>query len=229
MVGPVGIYIRRKVEETPEFLQAVPARSPLREILAHSKAGLLLGAGIVAVGTSTTYFAIYVPTYAARELHLPSWTGYFVSIVLGLVSATLTPFGGRFADRFGYTRLSLPSAILMLFSFYPVFLFITRHPSLPTLLGGLFWVAFISVGYTSGMPVLMAEIFPPQTRVTGLSLSYNLGVVVFGGFAPAIFTWLTAVTHNNTAPAFYLMATAVVSIAAILFLQRRGDKPVQEV
>ena len=63
----------------------------------------------------------------------------------------------------------------------------------------------------------MASLFPARTRVTGLSLSYNLGVTLFGGFAPAIFTWLSATTHNNTAPSFYLMAMALVSITC------RGD------
>ena len=67
----------------------------------------------------------------------------------------------------------------------------------------------------------MAGIFPARTRVTGLSLSYNLGVTLFGGFAPAIFTWLTAVTHDNAAPGFYLMAMAVVSIVAIVMVNRR--------
>jgi MHS family proline/betaine transporter-like MFS transporter len=67
----------------------------------------------------------------------------------------------------------------------------------------------------------MSIIFPARTRVTGLSLSYNLGVMLFGGFAPAIFTWLAAVMHTNTAPSFYLMAMAVLSIAALITVKRR--------
>ena len=67
----------------------------------------------------------------------------------------------------------------------------------------------------------MASLFPARTRATGLSLSYNLGVTIFGGFAPAIFTWLSATTHNNNAPSFYLIGTAMVSIAAVLGIARR--------
>ena len=63
--------------------------------------------------------------------------------------------------------------------------------------------------------------FRARTRVTGLSLSYNLGVTIFGGFAPVIFTWLTELTHDNTAPSFYLMAMAVLSIAAVIAVKRR--------
>jgi MHS family proline/betaine transporter-like MFS transporter len=221
LVGPVGIYIRRKVDETPEFLQAIPTRSPARELFAHQKSNLLLGAGLIALGTANTYFAIYMPTYATAQLHLPPATGYLVTIVLALLGVVLCPVAGHLADRVGYTRLMLPSAVLMLLSFYPLFVYITRRPSLTTLTVGLIWDTTMLVAYTAGLSPMMADLFPPRTRVTGISLSYNLGVTLFGGFAPAIFTWLAAVTRNNTAPSFYLMAMAVVSIAAVLIVQRR--------
>jgi MHS family proline/betaine transporter-like MFS transporter len=221
LVGPVGMYIRRKVDESPEFLNTTHTRTPIRETFATEKAGLVLGAGLVAVGTAATYFSIYIPTYATTRLHLPPTVGYLVSIVLALVAIVLIPMASQVADRVGCTRIMLPAAILMLLSYYPIFLLITRRPSLSTLLPALIWDCLLQVAYISGLPAVMASIFPPRTRVTGLSLSYNLGVTIFGGFAPAIFTWLSDVTHDNTAPSFYLMATAVVSIAAMLAVKRR--------
>jgi MHS family proline/betaine transporter-like MFS transporter len=221
LVGPIGMYIRRKVDETPEFMQATHTRTPVREIFATEKTGLLQGAGLVAVGTASTYFSLYMPTFAATQLHLPPATGYIVAIVLASMLIVLCPVGGYLADRIGYTRMMLPAAVLMVLSFYPVFLLITRHPSLPTLMAGLIWDSLLQVAYISALPAVMASLFPARTRVTGLSLSYNLGVTLFGGFAPAIFTWLTAVTHNNTAPSFYLMAMALVSIVTVLTVRRR--------
>jgi MFS transporter, MHS family, proline/betaine transporter len=221
LVGPIGMYIRRKVDETPEFLQATHTRTPVREVFATEKTGLLQGAGLVAVGTASTYFSIYMPTFATTRLHLPPATGYIVAMVLASMLIVLCPLAGYVADRIGHTRMMLPAAVLMVFSFYPVFLLITRHPSLPTLMAGLIWDALLQVTYLSGLSPVMANLFPARTRVTGLSLSYNLGVTLFGGFAPAIFTWLTAVTHNNTAPSFYLMAMALVSIVTLLTVKRR--------
>jgi MHS family proline/betaine transporter-like MFS transporter len=200
LVGPVGMYIRRKVEETPEFK---------------------LGAGLVAVATASTYFGIYMPTFATTRLHLPASTGYIVSVVLALLCMVLYPVAGHITDRIGHTRIMLPAAILMLLSFYPIFVVITRHPSLPTLLAGLIWDAVLASAYSGGVPAVMAGLFPARTRVTGLSLSYNLGVTLFGGFAPAIFTWLSATTHNNTAPSFYLIAMALLSILAVVMVNRR--------
>jgi MHS family proline/betaine transporter-like MFS transporter len=220
LVGPVGMYIRRKVDETPEFLHTTHTRTPVREVFVHEKRGVLIGAALVAVGTASTYFSIYLPTFATTRLHLPPATGYVVSIVLALMAVVLCPIGGLLADRFGYTRVMLPTAILMLLSFYPIFLLITHRPGMTTLFVGLIWELILQVAYVSSLPVVMARIFPARTRVTGLSLSYNLGVTLFGGFAPAIFTWLTAVTHNNTAPSFYLMAMAVISIIAVVLATR---------
>jgi MFS transporter, MHS family, proline/betaine transporter len=118
--------------------------------------------------------------------------------------------------------LMLPAAILMALSFYPLFLFITLRPSLATLLAGLIFNELLDVAYLCALPAVMAGIFPARTRVTGLSLSYNLGVTLFGGFAPAIFTWLIAVTHNTAAPSFYLIAMALLSITAVVSVKRRA-------
>jgi MHS family proline/betaine transporter-like MFS transporter len=221
LVGPVGMYIRRKLDETPEFVQVTPTRTPVREVFATQKAELVVGAGIVAVATAGTYFSIYMPTFATTRLHLAPAIGYIVAIVLALLGIVLCPVAGHVADRLGHTRLMLPAAIFMLLSFFPVFLLITRHPGLPTLLVGLIWDALLQFAYVSASPAVMAGLFPARTRVTGLSLSYNLGVTLFGGFAPAIFTWLSAVTHDNAAPSFYLMLMATVSIVAVLAVRRR--------
>ena len=214
------MYIRRKVDETPEFIRTTHTRTPVREVFATEKVGLLLGAGLVAVGTASTYFSLYMPTFATTRLHLPPSVGYIATVVLSLISMVLCPVFGNLADKLGYTRLMLPAAILMLLSFYPLFLLITLRPGLPTLLGGLIWDALLQTAYIGALPAVMASIFPARTRVTGLSLSYNLGVTLFGGFAPAIFTWLTATTHNNTSPSFYLMAMAVLSIVAVMAVNR---------
>ena len=129
----------------------------------------------------------------------------------------LCPVAGNLADKIGHTRIMLPAAIMMLLSFYPLFLFITRPPrACPPCWGDSYGTHCCKSPTLCALPAVMASLFPARTRVTGLSLSYNLGVTLFGGFAPAIFTWLTDVTHNNTSPSFYLMAMAVVSILAVV-------------
>ena len=71
------------------------------------------------------------------------------------------------------------------------------------------------------VPALLADIFPTKTRGTGLALSYNFSVTIFGGFAPLIVTWLIDTLHNKVAPSFYVMATAAISITALLMLAKK--------
>ena len=84
----------------------------------------------------------------------------------------------------------LPAAILMLLSYYPIFCLITRHPSLSTLLAGPYSGLSPANRLCLGFAGSDGQHFSARTRVTGLSLSYNLGVLLFGGFAPLVFTWL---------------------------------------
>ncbi|MGC2402420.1 MAG: MFS transporter [Acidobacteriaceae bacterium] len=221
-VGPIGLYIRRKVDETPEFLESAHTRTPVLEVFSTDKMNLLLGAGLVAVGTAATYFSLYMPTYATTRLHLPPSSGYSVSVVLAIISMVLCPVAGNLADKFGPARIMLPAVILMLLSFYPIFFLITTRPGVPTLMSTLIWDALLQTTYLGGLPAVMAGLFPVRTRVTGLAVSYNVGVMLFGGFAPVIFTWLTDVTHNNASPSYYLMAMAVISILALVATRRRG-------
>jgi MFS transporter, MHS family, proline/betaine transporter len=67
----------------------------------------------------------------------------------------------------------------------------------------------------------MAKIFPVATRVSGMSLAYNIGVPIFGGFAPLAAQSLIDLTGSKLAPSYYMMATALVSLLALIALQRR--------
>ena len=60
-----------------------------------------------------------------------------------------------------------------------------------------------------------------QIRGTGIALSYNIGVPIFGGLSPAIGTWLIYATGNKLSPSFYLMLTALLSLAALLAIRQR--------
>ncbi|MDR2709895.1 MAG: MFS transporter, partial [Burkholderiales bacterium] len=64
------------------------------------------------------------------------------------------------------------------------------------------------------MPATMAELFPVRIRSTGLSLSFNLGGALFGGLAPLYLTYLLKETHNLMVPAYYLILTAILGLAA---------------
>jgi MHS family proline/betaine transporter-like MFS transporter len=79
----------------------------------------------------------------------------------------------------------------------------------------------LKVSYSGALPAYMAEIFPTQTRVTGMSISYNISVPLFGGFAPFFIASLIALTHSSMAPSFYMMFTAVLGLITLAVAHRR--------
>ena len=66
------------------------------------------------------------------------------------------------------------------------------------------------------IPATMSEVFPTAVRTTGVSVSFGLATAVFGGFGPFISTWLISLTGSKIAPAGFLMAAALLSLATLL-------------
>jgi MFS transporter, MHS family, proline/betaine transporter len=212
VIGPIGLYLRRHVDETPEFEREHRAASPIREVLATQKERLLVSIGALALTTSANYMILYMPTYAARQLGLPQSYGFIGTLATGAVITVLTPLVGHWSDKVGRFRIMLGASVLFLFTIYPAFLVMNAHASLLTLLVPMIWIGLLKATYFAPIPGLMANIFPTRTRATGMAFGYNLGTTLFGGFTPVAVASLIALTHNNLAPGMYLMLTAVVSL-----------------
>ncbi len=97
---------------------------------------------------------------------------------------------------------------------YPMFRLLNVSPGLHSLL--LFQIIFglVIASYEGPILAALSDTFPRQIVSTGISISYNLAVITFGGFSAAILTWAIAATQNNLAPAFYVMGTAALSFIA---------------
>jgi hypothetical protein len=67
---------------------------------------------------------------------------------------------------------------------------------------------------------MMAELFPANVRSTGLSLAYNVAVMLFGGFGQFIVTWLIRATGTPLAPTYYVMAGIALSVVAVACMPR---------
>jgi len=103
----------------------------------------------------------------------------------------------------------------------PVFYLIVAWPSLATVIFAVGFLNLIKAGYSGVLPSLISEQFPVETRAVGVAFSYSISVTVFGGFAPFVATWLIAMTGDALSPAYYLMATALLSIVALMAIRRR--------
>ncbi|MFO1058555.1 MAG: MFS transporter [Dongiaceae bacterium] len=221
LIGPLGYYIRRRLDESPAFVESGAARAPLRELLGTQWRRLLLTVLVVAVSTGSQYLSVYMPTYAIRELGLPAATGFTAAAVAAALETLVVPFVGMLVDRVGQSLVMMAAALLFLLTAYPAFALAEGHRSLAVLIAVVCWIALLKSFFSGALPSLMAKIFPVRTRVSGMALGYNVAVLAFGGFAPFFAQSLIGLTGSRLAPSYYLMATAAVSLAALVALRRR--------
>jgi MHS family proline/betaine transporter-like MFS transporter len=116
---------------------------------------------------------------------------------------------------------------LNLFFDYPLFLLAVHGGTFESLLLALVCNAVFQALYTGTIPSILAEMFPTRVRYTALSVSYGFAVVLFGGFAPLISTWLVNVTGNPLTPAFYVMTGGALSAIAILSMKEYANAPLE--
>ena len=82
LVGPAGLYIRSRMAETPEFLNAEkPQRMPISELLRRQPVSVLLALGAAVISNSSYYLLLYIPTYGVKTLHLPAYTTFAATLV----------------------------------------------------------------------------------------------------------------------------------------------------
>jgi hypothetical protein len=89
-------------------------------------------------------------------------------------------------------------------------------PSFSRLLIVELWLSFIFGSYNGAMVVFLTEIMPINVRTTGFALAYSLATAIFGGFTPAISTYLIHFTGNRAVPGLWLSLAAACGLVASL-------------
>ncbi|MCX6552579.1 MAG: MFS transporter [Acidobacteria bacterium] len=216
VLGPVGMYMRRAVEETPRYQAAVatptPAPAGARPWLLAARAF-----GFTVVWTVSYYILLnYMPTWAQQHL------GFSASRALGsntiglLLLLVAIPLMGRLSDRWGRKPLLLTCCLAFILVPYPVFGYLVGvGPSFGALVTVQVGFALLISMFSGPGPAAIAEIFPTRQRSTWMTTGYAFAVTIFGGFAPFISVWLIQRFASPTVHSFYLMAAAVVSAAVI--------------
>jgi MHS family proline/betaine transporter-like MFS transporter len=232
ILGPIGYFLRKKVAETPAFERTVETktieRSPVRVALQEFGGRMLQAFGLSIVGCIANFiFVIYLVAYAINTMHLPPGAAFSCAVASGMVVVIMTPFVGALSDRIGRRPLILACGVLNLLFDYPLFLLAIKGGTFSTLLIALMCNAAFQALYTGTIPSILAEMFPTRVRYTALSVSYGFAVVLFGGFAPLISTWLVEQTGNPFAPAFYVMTGGALSAIAILSMKEYANVPLE--
>jgi len=226
LIGPVGYFVRRHMDESPvlapESESAAPTPSPIVSVFRHHWGGLLIAGGALVVSTALNFMLQYLPTYGIGQLGLDASLSFTALLIAGAVLTFVTPLVGLLGDRHGRLGIMIPAALLIGVSVVPLFLWLNASPSFLTFAVCTTVLALLKAVYFGTLPSVMADIFPARARATGLSFSYNTTVALFGGFTPTIAAALTETTGSPVSPGCYLLATAVLSTAALTVALRTG-------
>ena len=228
LVGPAGLYIRSRLTETQEFLEAEqPEGMRISALLSQHPLPVLLAIGASIISNSSFYILLYIPTYGQKTLGLPAYTGFIATLVGGIVLAVGAPLFGHWSDKIARPRIMVVTAWLFVLTSWPCFFLMASWPTLWACIFACAWLQLLKAGYSGVLPSLLGEQFPVATRAIGVSLSFSTAVTIFGGFAPFVATWLIAQTGDPLSPSFYLVATAAMSAAALAKIQLRSARDVQ--
>lgn len=229
LVGPAGLYIRWKLSETQEFLEAEqPEAMPISELLTKYPVPVVLALGASIISNSSFYILAYIPTYGQKTLHLPAYTGFTATLIGGLVLAIFCPIFGHWSDKMAVRpRIMVVMAWLFFFTSWPCFFLMSAWPTLAACIFACSWLQLLKAGYSGVLPSVLGEQFPVAVRAIGVSLSFSTAVTIFGGFAPFIATWLIAQTGDPLSPSYYLVVTAGFSGIALWIMQRRSARAIQ--
>lgn len=223
LIGPVGFYVRRHLDETPAF-----------ESVAHDAGGVAIfrrllrdhpgrvAASFGATICATIFFyviLVYMPTFAKTQLHL-TLEEAFVAQACGLaVLILLTPLVGALSDRFGRRPFLLGANILFALAAWPLFSWIHAHPTQASFAALQMTLCAMLSGVLGVFSTMLAEQFPTQVRSSGMAIAYNIAVMIFGGFAPFVVSWLISYFATPVAPAYYVIFGALAGISACFFLE----------
>jgi len=226
-LGGIALWLRAGMEETPAFIrQQAQPREKVTASLSDTLKTILLGICRLMVWSAAGYtWLVIMPTYLQASLH----TGFNEALLIAVISnlgfaVTIIP-AGMLSDRIGRRTVMVSAAILLLVLSLPLLNLLQAENTATGLKGLVVFIAGGVVGLLAGPgPAMLSEMFPTRVRYTGLGLAYSLSNALFSGCAGLIITGLIKETGNPDIPAWYVMATALVSIVALMTLNKDDHK-----
>jgi MHS family citrate/tricarballylate:H+ symporter-like MFS transporter len=230
LIVPLLFLLRRSMEETEAFTTRKQSRNhptprQIYQSLARNWAIVLVGMMMVTMTTVSFYLiTAYTPTFGRDVLKLGATESLVVTLCVGISNLFWLPVMGAVSDRVGRRPLLILFAGLALATAYPAMSWLVGAPTFGRLLAVELWLSFLYGSYNGAMVVALTEIMPVDVRTAGFSVAYSLATGLFGGFTPAISTYLIHLTDNKAMPGVWVSCAALLSLAAALIVGSREHR-----
>ena len=218
----VGVYIRLRLEETPEFRRVertvTVRKAPLAEAVRQGWRHMIL-VGLASIGLAINFYvaSVFSLSYGTKTLGFSRGTVLSIILVVTAAMVVSTPIFGWISDRIGRKPVFVAAAVTFVvapFVWFP--LFGTGNYAL-MLIG--FVVVFLAYSATSAvMPAFLSQVFPTEIRYSALAVSVNIGAVLGGSLAPLIATALLESSGKWLAVAAYVGVISIFSVVGGLLL-----------
>jgi MHS family proline/betaine transporter-like MFS transporter len=229
LLGPVGLYLRSRIDETPAFRAVSTGQGGVAAVGDDSPVRLAANAFGFTVAWTVAYYLLlaYMPTFTQKHAGLTRAEALW-SAAIGLLALVLAaPVAGALSDRLGRKPLLLASCVCLIALPYPLFVLVLGHATFLAAVAVQVVFALAIASFSGPGPAAISEIFPTRVRSTWMSTGYSLAVAIFGGFAPFLATWLIDRTGTPVSPTYYLIGAAIVSMLVILRLEETAGKPLR--
>ena len=225
LIGLVGMYMRRNVDETPAFELAQTQTSSPSTDMASPALLTLRAFGFALIWTVAFYiFLFYMPTFTQKYAGLTRAAALWSNTAGLLLLILVIPLMGILSDRIGRRPLLLSGCLLLFVLPYPLFNLMQSGAPFTVILLVQLLVAVTIALYAGPAPATMSEIFHTKNRSTYMSIGYALATL-FGGFAPFVATWLISLTNSPVSPTFYVMAAAAISGIIVYTMRETAHTP----
>ena len=229
----VGLMIRRKLSESPEFISLLKnmpknnnkeagiisiVKQYKTEVIITITLGSLLGMLSYTISGFLSPYLI--------SLGFSKETAYSMGLA-GLFTCAITSFlTGRLIDKIGDARKIMNVNILSCIFIFPLsfsLILLSAHGYNIIML----YMAYILLGGVLGInatccSVIMYKLFTPENRCRGVMICYALGIAIFGGFSPLILRLLNGINHMLPAGALTI-ATIIMYYIYIKNMEKKHD------
>lgn len=219
LVGIAGLFVRRHIPEVDKPAAPAGAPSPVWQALRCEWRAILRIALLNVVSGVGFYVAfVFLVTYMQMVGGLSEATALQINTVSMLALLAIYPLAGWLSDRVGRKPLLIIGAAGLLALSWPLFSALHQSSASWSLVGQLGFAVFLGL-FGGALPVTLVENTPASVRCSAISIGYNLCVGLLGGISPLVATWLMQCTHDDLAPAYYVMAAALISLVIAVRLR----------